>query len=80
MRRVIGLVVILTLTGCQTLVNPVGPLRVSGNENTAVVSNIWKWTSDSAIFETAGGHCAKFGRTARYAAREKGRRIFDCVK
>lgn len=78
MRRIL-IIVPLVLSGCMTLANPVAPPTVSGNQNTAVIGNLWKWHNTEEIFRLADAHCKKYDKSARYSQKEKGKRYFDCI-
>lgn len=78
MRKVL-LVLLLALSGCMTLANPVAPPSVTGNQNTAVIGNLWKWHTTEEIFRLADTHCQKYGKSARYSQSGTGKQYFDCI-
>ena len=81
-RAVLTAIVVLlavSVSGCAEIRNPVSAPRISGNDRSVIISNLWAWHSSEKILALADAHCRKYGRSARFYKSQRGREIYDCV-
>lgn len=71
--RTIALSGLIVLTGCSDALHGA---RVTGNSETAIVSNTW---NEMQALPKADAHCKKFGKVARLNKVNGYNVTFDCV-
>jgi hypothetical protein len=72
--------VILSLCGCinddANIYGGLNGQRIVGNETYVTITNVW---NEMDALPLAEGHCAKYGKVARYVRMEGPKAIFDCL-